>query len=546
LGRFLAEFGNGAANKTVPTWVLGAPRELRSAFLEGFVTGDGYFYGKGWKASSVSKAVVIGIRMLAISLGMSVAIHFTKRARKCFIEYREVAQRDTWEVVALPRGPGTSSFESASGHNFGKVRSVAPTGISEEVFNFEVEEDNSYVADGIVVHNCQDLSCAGKRAGLSGTRSGLYRELVRAFRVVRPKVALLENVADLLSGPAEQPGAWFDEVLGDLAEGGNCVEWDSISAATVGAPHERERVWIVAHADDSGERSQPVDAEMGWPPEPVGRCDAPNSSCEQVGLAGQPRGHERVEPSAAADPRQPADAEGDGRRQGRSRRPPDSFARVRDEARRNAADPYGARLAFREGFTRDSWEKLTPAERDGFGNVGQSIWPDEPALEGMDDGLAYELDLIRGLTDEKVGEAKKPRASGNSQANAEIGLTVERLLRAMWEHKETAATSSDLYRRRLHNSVPSLPCGGAHGRWNVGERLQKDEGLRDLWATFYAAPFDQPDLRTDLLQRVREIEREKKVGSNWLERIKATGNCLVPQIPELIGRAIVDTWSAAA
>lgn len=89
---------------------------------------------------------------------------------------------------------------------------------------------------------CQDLSNAGKRAGLAGERSGLYRELVRAIRVVRPLHAIVENVAALL-------GSGMGTVLGDLAEIGYDTEWDCVPACALGAPHERDRVWIVAHAD---------------------------------------------------------------------------------------------------------------------------------------------------------------------------------------------------------------------------------------------------------------------------------------------------------
>jgi DNA (cytosine-5)-methyltransferase 1 len=84
---------------------------------------------------------------------------------------------------------------------------------------------------------CQDLSLAGKRAGVSGERSGLYREMVRAIRLVRPKFAVMENVAALL-------GFGMGRVLGDVAEDGYDAEWDCISAHDVGAPHGRDRVWI--------------------------------------------------------------------------------------------------------------------------------------------------------------------------------------------------------------------------------------------------------------------------------------------------------------
>ena len=89
---------------------------------------------------------------------------------------------------------------------------------------------------------CQDISTAGDRAGITGPRSGLWREVVRALRVVRPLYALVENVAALLD-------RGMGEVLGDLATLGYDTEWDCIPASHVGAPHNRDRVWIVAHSE---------------------------------------------------------------------------------------------------------------------------------------------------------------------------------------------------------------------------------------------------------------------------------------------------------
>lgn len=88
---------------------------------------------------------------------------------------------------------------------------------------------------------CQDISFAGAGAGLSGARSGLYRHLIRAIRLVRPRYAIMENVAALLS-------RGLGTVLGDLAEIGNDAEWHCIPASAVGAPHRRDRVWIIANA----------------------------------------------------------------------------------------------------------------------------------------------------------------------------------------------------------------------------------------------------------------------------------------------------------
>ena len=95
---------------------------------------------------------------------------------------------------------------------------------------------------------CQDLSSAGKQAGMGeGTRSGLWSECARLVGDIRPKFAIFENVANLLSGPSDRRGAWFSRVLGDLAAIGYDAEWENIPASAMGAPHRRERVWIVAY-----------------------------------------------------------------------------------------------------------------------------------------------------------------------------------------------------------------------------------------------------------------------------------------------------------
>jgi len=95
---------------------------------------------------------------------------------------------------------------------------------------------------------CQDISTAGKMAGIKdGTRSGLWSEIVRLSGELRPKYIIVENVSNLLAGPFDKRGGWFGRVLGDLAECGYNAEWHNIPAAALGAPHRRERVWIIAY-----------------------------------------------------------------------------------------------------------------------------------------------------------------------------------------------------------------------------------------------------------------------------------------------------------
>jgi DNA (cytosine-5)-methyltransferase 1 len=91
---------------------------------------------------------------------------------------------------------------------------------------------------------CQDISAAGKGAGITGGRSGLWKEFKRIIGEVRPSFAFVENSPLLVS-------RGLDVVLGDLTEIGYDTEWCIVSAADVGAPHLRERCWILAHSDGS-------------------------------------------------------------------------------------------------------------------------------------------------------------------------------------------------------------------------------------------------------------------------------------------------------
>jgi len=91
---------------------------------------------------------------------------------------------------------------------------------------------------------CQDLSIAGYRKGIEGKRSGLWSELHRIIQQVRPRYAIVENVTNLLAG---ERGTWFGRVLGDLAEIGYDAEWHCVSASAIGAPHHRDRVWVITY-----------------------------------------------------------------------------------------------------------------------------------------------------------------------------------------------------------------------------------------------------------------------------------------------------------
>lgn len=100
---------------------------------------------------------------------------------------------------------------------------------------------NDFVVDLVTAgFPCQDISFAGKGAGLAGSRSRLFWRIIRTAGLVGWPRLLLENVAALLS-------RGLGTVLGALASVGYDAEWNCIPASAVGAPHVRDRVWITAN-----------------------------------------------------------------------------------------------------------------------------------------------------------------------------------------------------------------------------------------------------------------------------------------------------------
>lgn len=109
-------------------------------------------------------------------------------------------------------------------------------------------------ADGIVPNAivggfpCQDISLAGKGAGLEGERSGLWWEFYRLIKEIKPQWVIAENVSALRS-------RGLDTVLWALSEIGYDAEWHCIPASSVGAPHQRDRIWIVAYPNINNQRA---------------------------------------------------------------------------------------------------------------------------------------------------------------------------------------------------------------------------------------------------------------------------------------------------
>lgn len=98
---------------------------------------------------------------------------------------------------------------------------------------------------------CQDISDAGKRVGIGGSRSSLWKYYFKAIRILRPKIAFIENVSALaIRG--------LNVVLSDLAKIGYDAEWYNLSASAVGAFHQRERIFIIAYPNSNWKSDESI------------------------------------------------------------------------------------------------------------------------------------------------------------------------------------------------------------------------------------------------------------------------------------------------
>jgi len=239
-GEFLKPAKRGAKNKEIPPEWFHLPKNKAKALLEGYFSGDGSKQLNRYRATSVSPKLILGISLLIQRVyDVCASIYEQDVPEKTIIEGREVNQSKQYIVAYSERTNGTKSYCIGS-YGWKPIKSIEENKF-ETVFNIEVEEDQSYFANGIIVHNCQDISFAGRQNGIvKGKRSSLWKEYWRIINEIRPKYAIIENVEYL-----RKNGLGF--VLNDLARIGYDAEWTCITANSVGFPHQRKRLFIISY-----------------------------------------------------------------------------------------------------------------------------------------------------------------------------------------------------------------------------------------------------------------------------------------------------------
>ena len=267
-------------------------------------------------------------------------------------------------------------------------------------------------ADGIVVDAicggfpCQDISAAGKGAGIAGERSGLWTEFARIIGELRPGYVIVENVSALL-------GRGLDVVLGDLAALGFDAEWHCVPASAIGAPHRRDRIWIVAYPMLDGPqgseppgapdmRRRPVDESSAHVAYPNGGRRLGEREPQHAELGRSP-GHQPDRCGAQGRRAREDLADTEDERPARRHDEPGRRAPGEPE-RRGEGIPFarGARLPLGPG-TLAEWAHATA--------TGAGWWATEPDVGRVVDGFAARMDCIGGVPLEGVPQAESLAAA---------------------------------------------------------------------------------------------------------------------------------------
>ena len=246
------QFGKYAHGKLIPEWVQDAPKEFIKKFIEGYKKADGCVKKTGITSfTTVSCDLAFGLQRLYLKVGYLFGVEKTIRPKTTVIEGRTVNQRDTYCV----RGYEKELLRKQSSFIENDYVWYAPFGINitntseTNVYNFEVENDNSYVVANTVAHNCQGYSNAGKKLP-DDPRNTLFREFARSARLIKPKYIIGENVDGLLNRKTATGENYIDVIVKEFDDLGYNITYQVCHTVKYGIPQLRKRLVYVGVRKD--------------------------------------------------------------------------------------------------------------------------------------------------------------------------------------------------------------------------------------------------------------------------------------------------------
>ncbi len=252
--QFCQQFGHGAASKQPSSAALSLPAGLAAELLDGWLAGDGYWEDlHGWSGTTISKAMALGMVMIAHrARGVMASIRACKLRTAFVIEGRKVSGQQAWRVD-IPRRNQKHVVEGDQAWRL--ITSSAPLQRNGTVYNLSVTEDESYIADGVIVHNCTPHSRGGRQLG-AGDERHLWDEALRIISEAAPRAVMLETANAILTPKfsVERAGT-----LHRLHQLGYQAWWEVADASRFGVPQRRQRALLIAF------REPGAVASFTWP-----------------------------------------------------------------------------------------------------------------------------------------------------------------------------------------------------------------------------------------------------------------------------------------
>lgn len=244
----LKQFGKYAHGKIIPEWIQDSPKEYIQEFINGYMKADGCINKNDvLQITTVSYNLAFGLQRLYLKLGHIFAINKCIRPKTTIIDGRTVNQRDTYCVRGKLNKEKASGFIKENYAWFPLSHIKISQTINMPVYNFEVENDNSYIVENTIVHNCQPFSQAGKHKGFDDKRGTLFFQVMKFVKFHKPKIIVLENVKALLN---HDNGNTFNRIKNELTNENYDVVHEVLTCSDYGIPQMRKRLFIIGVRND--------------------------------------------------------------------------------------------------------------------------------------------------------------------------------------------------------------------------------------------------------------------------------------------------------
>jgi DNA (cytosine-5)-methyltransferase 1 len=244
----LKQFGKYAHGKLIPEWVQDAPKKYVQEFINGYMKADGCILKDNiLQITTVSCNLAYGLQRLYLKLGHIFSVNKCIRPKTTVIEGRTVNQRDTYTVRGKLNKMKECGFIKDNYVWFPSKNISTVETINTPVYNFEVKNDNSYIVENIICHNCQPFSISGKQEGFKDPRANVFWKILEILKHHKPDIVVLENVKNLVS---HDNGKTFKTIYSNLKKLKYHIKYQVLNTSIItNVPQGRERIYIVCFKD---------------------------------------------------------------------------------------------------------------------------------------------------------------------------------------------------------------------------------------------------------------------------------------------------------